>query len=97
MHSYTGFDLTDDVACCLERVGIYIRIEQEPEPTDEGKPPAYWPASGNLHVENLCARYSPDGPEVLHNLSFDIKSGERIGVGESHLSISCWRLTEYFF
>lgn len=66
----------------LERVDAYLRIEQEPKPSDQGKPPAYWPASGDLRVENLCARYSPDGPEVLHNLSFHIKSGERIGVGE---------------
>jgi ABC-type bacteriocin/lantibiotic exporter with double-glycine peptidase domain len=33
-------------------------------------------------VENLTARYSADGPIVLDKLSFHIKSGERIGVGE---------------
>lgn len=33
-------------------------------------------------VENLSARYSPDGPAVLHNLSFHVRSGERIGIGE---------------
>ena len=45
-------------------------------------PPAYWPASGNLRVEKLSARYSPDGPKVLHDISFEIKSGERVGVGK---------------
>lgn len=42
----------------LERIQQYVDIEHEPEPKDEGKPPAYWPSSGNLRVENLFARYS---------------------------------------
>ncbi|KAE9406408.1 P-loop containing nucleoside triphosphate hydrolase protein [Gymnopus androsaceus JB14] len=81
----------------LERVDAYLQIEQEPKATEQGKPPAYWPASGDLRVENLCARYSPDGPEILHNLSFHIKSGERIGVvgrtgsGKSSLALSLLR------
>lgn len=67
----------------LERIQQYVTIEQEPKPSAEGQPPAYWPASGSLRVENLSARYSLDGPKVLHNLSFEIKSGERVGVGKS--------------
>lgn len=66
----------------LERLHAYTEIEQEPKPTSEGKPPAYWPTTGTLKVEDLSARYSPDGPHVLHNLSFEIRAGERIGVGE---------------
>jgi hypothetical protein len=31
----------------------YVIIEQEAEPTKAGLPPAYWPASGDLRVENL--------------------------------------------
>ena len=42
----------------LERVQGYIDIEQEPKPTSSGVPPAYWPASGDLRVEKLSARYS---------------------------------------
>ena len=69
----------------LERVQGYIEIEQEPKPTPKGVPPAYWPASGNVVVEKLSARYSPDGPKVLHDISFEIKSGERVGVGKYHI------------
>jgi len=64
----------------LERIQGYIKIEQEVKPTPEGKPPAYWPSSGELRVENLSARYSLDGPKVLHDISFEVKSGERIGI-----------------
>ncbi|KAJ1309694.1 hypothetical protein OPQ81_006459 [Rhizoctonia solani] len=82
----------------LERIQDYIKIEQEPVPVPEKVPPAYWPASGNIVVENLTARYSKDGPAVLHNLSFEIKSGERVGVvgrtgsGKSSLTLSLLRM-----
>lgn len=47
------------ISSSLERVQQYLEIEQEPEPSNAGVPPAYWPASGELVVENLTARYSP--------------------------------------
>ncbi|KAI0666643.1 multidrug resistance-associated ABC transporter [Trametes maxima] len=86
----------------LERVQQYLSIEQEPKPSISGRPPAYWPASGELRVEKLSARYSPDGPRVLHEISFEVKSGERIGVvgrtgsGKSSLTLALLRciLTE---
>lgn len=73
--------------CSLERVHRYIGIEQEAKPTPEGIPPAYWPASGDLVVEKLSARYSPDGADVLRDISFKIKSGERIGVGKCPICV----------
>ncbi|EKM83611.1 hypothetical protein AGABI1DRAFT_66408 [Agaricus bisporus var. burnettii JB137-S8] len=64
----------------LERIQAYLTIEQESKPTARGLPPAYWPASGSLVVENLSAKYSQDGPKVLHDISFEVKSGERVGI-----------------
>ncbi|KAG5653497.1 hypothetical protein H0H81_012707 [Sphagnurus paluster] len=81
----------------LERIQGYVQIEQEPKPTQGGVPPAYWPASGEIRAENLSAKYSVDGPNVLHNLSFTIHSGQRIGVvgrtgsGKSSLTLSLLR------
>ncbi|KAJ7481603.1 hypothetical protein FB451DRAFT_1030640 [Mycena latifolia] len=81
----------------LERIQRYTAIEQEPKPTSAGVPPAYWPASGSLSVANLSAKYSEDGPTVLHDISFDIKSGERVGVvgrtgsGKSSLTLAFLR------
>nr|GAT43346.1 predicted protein [Mycena chlorophos] len=81
----------------LERIKQFIEIEQEPAPTKNGVPPAYWPASGNLSVRGLSARYSANGSDVLRGLSFDIRSGERIGVvgrtgaGKSSLTLSLLR------
>ncbi|EIW53710.1 P-loop containing nucleoside triphosphate hydrolase protein [Trametes versicolor FP-101664 SS1] len=64
----------------LERIHQYLSVEQEPTPISDGVPPAYWPASGHLVVENLSARYSPDGPKVLHDVSFEVAPGERVGI-----------------
>ncbi|KAJ7069872.1 P-loop containing nucleoside triphosphate hydrolase protein, partial [Mycena amicta] len=81
----------------LERIEEYIEIEQEPKPTKSAVPPAYWPASGKVVAENLSARYSTDGPEVLHNINFEIQSGERIGIvgrtgsGKSSLTLALLR------
>jgi hypothetical protein len=42
----------------LERIQHYITIEQEPKLTEAGVPPAYWPASGDVRIENMSASYS---------------------------------------
>lgn len=65
----------------LERIRAYLDIEHESKPTERGSPSAYWPTSGALRVEKLSTRYSPDGPKVLQDISFEIKSGERVGIG----------------
>ncbi|KAK0480768.1 hypothetical protein IW261DRAFT_1474488 [Armillaria novae-zelandiae] len=81
----------------LERIHGYLGVEQEEKASKDREPPAYWPTSGELRVENLSARYSSDGPKVLHDLSFTIKSGERIGIvgrtgsGKSSLTLSLLR------
>ncbi|CAA7262822.1 unnamed protein product [Cyclocybe aegerita] len=86
----------------LERILAYLDIEHEPKPRASGNPPAAWPTSGDLRVENLSARYSQNGPKVLHELSFHVASGQRIGIvgrtgsGKSSLTLSLLRciLTE---
>ncbi|KAL4247262.1 hypothetical protein ABKN59_006864 [Abortiporus biennis] len=96
------FNLFETNGDSLERINQYLTIEQEPKPTSSGVPPAYWPASGDLRVENLSARYSADGPKVLRDISFHVKSGERIGIigrtgsGKSSLTLALLRciLTE---
>ncbi|KAF8188324.1 multidrug resistance-associated ABC transporter [Pholiota molesta] len=72
----TGFSLNLATSFALERIQAYIDIDHDPRPTESGKPPASWPTSGDLRVENLNAT----GPKVLHNISFTISSGERIGI-----------------
>ena len=62
-----------DYLYSLERIHAYTVLDQEPKATDDGVPPAYWPSSGELHVENLSAKYSKVGysPILYPLISFN--------------------------
>ncbi|KZS96509.1 P-loop containing nucleoside triphosphate hydrolase protein [Sistotremastrum niveocremeum HHB9708] len=64
----------------IERVKHFLEIDHESESKASGTAPAYWPASGELHVEHLSAKYSEDGPEALKDVTFSLRSGERLGI-----------------
>ncbi|PPQ64837.1 hypothetical protein CVT24_008202 [Panaeolus cyanescens] len=94
IRSYNDFEVQ---ANSLERIQAYIDIDHEPQPTESGKPPAAWPMSGNLTVEKLSAKYSPNGPKVLQDVSFHVGTGERVGIvgrtgsGKSSLTLALLR------
>ena len=67
----------------VERIQQYLEIDHEAPNVEDGVPPAYWPSSGDLRVDNLTARYSLDGPIVLNDITFHVSSGERVGIGKS--------------
>lgn len=82
----------------VERIEDYMVIDQEPPSVPERTPPASWPTSGEVILHDLSAKYSDDGPEVLHGLNVHIKSGERIGIvgrtgsGKSTLTVALLRM-----
>ncbi|KAF8178262.1 multidrug resistance-associated ABC transporter [Pholiota molesta] len=84
----------------LERIKDYTEIEREPAEFIEPRPSALWPSEGSIKCENLTVRYAPHLPNVLHNLYFEIKAGEKIGVigrtgsGKSTLALSFFRFVE---
>jgi ABC-type multidrug transport system fused ATPase/permease subunit len=62
-----------------------LDLPQEPPAVIEShRVPAYWPSNtGNdsiLVVQNLVIKYAPDLPAVLHDVSFSLKAGERVGL-----------------
>ena len=38
------------------------------------------PIRGNIRFEHVSFRYRPDGPEILHDVSFDIPAGQTVGI-----------------
>ncbi|KAH9169799.1 ATP-binding cassette transporter [Lactarius sanguifluus] len=84
----------------LERVKEYSDLEIEPPEFVEPRPPVSWPSNGEIECENLVIRYAPELPDVLHNLNFSVKPGEKVGIlgrtgsGKSTLALSFFRFVE---
>ncbi|RDB27902.1 ATP-dependent bile acid permease [Hypsizygus marmoreus] len=84
----------------LERVKEYSELTREPPEYMEPRPPASWPSSGAIDCENLIIRYAPELPDVLHNLNFTVRPGEKVGIlgrtgsGKSTLALSFFRFVE---
>ncbi|KAG0054378.1 hypothetical protein BGZ83_011387 [Gryganskiella cystojenkinii] len=85
----------------VERVAEYMDLEEEPAAIIEGsRPHASWPDRGEVIIENLTMKYAADTPEVIKDISFQIKAGEKVGVvgrtgsGKSTLAISLFRFME---
>lgn len=89
-----------------QRMREYADIQPE-EHLGDGKKqaiaegtPASWPTSGCVEFHNVTARYLDEGPDVLRNVSFAARPGERIGIvgrtgsGKSTLGLSLLRFVE---
>ncbi|OAQ26561.1 hypothetical protein K457DRAFT_34568 [Linnemannia elongata AG-77] len=98
IRSYTECEMNLNA---VERVVEYMDLEAEPAAIIPGsRPPASWPHKGEIVVDHLTMKYAPDTPEVIKNISFTVKAGEKIGVvgrtgsGKSTLAISLFRFME---
>ncbi|CAG8551433.1 7291_t:CDS:10 [Funneliformis mosseae] len=84
----------------IERINEFSEIPQEPPEIIEPRPPASWPHNGAIDVENLKVRYAHDLDPVLHNVSFSVKSQEKVGIvgrtgsGKSTLALTLFRFME---
>lgn len=82
----------------VERIEDYLVIDQEPPSVKSKTPPAAWPTSGEIVLNQLSAKYSADGPTVLDNLNIKINSGEKVGIvgrtgsGKSTLALALLRM-----
>jgi len=85
----------------VERVSEYSSLPPEaPLVTDADSGSYDWPQSGSIEVSDLALRYRSTLPLVLKGISFQIKSGERVGVvgrtgsGKSTLVQALFRVLE---
>ncbi|CAK9207810.1 unnamed protein product [Sphagnum jensenii] len=85
----------------VERVGNYIDVTPEaPLVIEDHRPPPGWPSAGVIEFKNVVMRYRPELPPVLHGLSVEIRSMEKVGIvgrtgaGKSSMINTLFRIVE---
>ncbi|KAG8691671.1 hypothetical protein FRC11_013282 [Ceratobasidium sp. 423] len=86
----------------VERIGEYLILPQEaPAIIANARPPAHWPSrAGGITVDHLVMRYADSLPDVLRDLTFEVRPREKVGVvgrtgsGKSSLALSLLRAVE---
>uniref|UniRef100_A0A8D0A031 ATP-binding cassette, sub-family C (CFTR/MRP), member 2 n=1 Tax=Sander lucioperca TaxID=283035 RepID=A0A8D0A031_SANLU len=81
-------------------VGLSISYSLNAKWITDTRPPEKWPEAGRLHFDNYKVRYRPGLDLVLHGITCDIKSTEKIGIvgrtgaGKSSLTNCLFRIIE---
>ncbi|XP_067242985.1 canalicular multispecific organic anion transporter 1 isoform X2 [Chanodichthys erythropterus] len=84
----------------VERVNEYTEIKNEAPWVTSNRPPDDWPSAGNIRFENYKVRYRPELELILHGITCDIESTEKIGIvgrtgaGKSSLTNCLFRIIE---
>ncbi|XP_064419000.1 canalicular multispecific organic anion transporter 1 [Latimeria chalumnae] len=84
----------------VERVCEYSTIKNEAPWVTEHRPPADWPEKGEVQFVDYKVRYRPELDLVLHGISCDIKTREKVGIvgrtgaGKSSLTNCLFRIIE---
>ncbi|KAL6101831.1 abcc2 [Pungitius sinensis] len=84
----------------VERVSEYSALENEAKWVTDTRPPEKWPEQGRLQFDNYKVRYRPGLDLVLHGVTCDINSTEKIGIvgrtgaGKSSLTNCLFRIIE---
>ncbi|XP_033956822.1 ATP-binding cassette sub-family C member 2 [Pseudochaenichthys georgianus] len=84
----------------VERVSEYTELENEAKWVTDTRPPEKWPEAGRVQFDNYKVRYRPGLDLVLHGITCDINSMEKIGIvgrtgaGKSSLTNCLFRIIE---
>ncbi|KAJ7040968.1 multidrug resistance-associated ABC transporter [Mycena alexandri] len=80
MYFVRAFVGLEQCLVAVERVKETSDLVREPPEMIEPRPPVNWPSRGQIVCQDLSVRYSPELPDVLHGLNFQVSSGEKIGI-----------------
>lgn len=84
----------------VERLLVYTQLPPEGSLTTADDPQASWPDHGHVKFDHVELSYRPGLPLVLHDVSFEVKPGEKIGIvgrtgaGKSSLLQALFRTVE---
>ncbi|KAI8617356.1 P-loop containing nucleoside triphosphate hydrolase protein [Chytriomyces sp. MP71] len=85
----------------VERLSHYITDLKPEGKTIAAAAPKQWPTKGTVDFKNLSIKYRPELQPVLHNLTFTIPAGTKLGVvgrtgaGKSSIIAALFRLVEF--
>ncbi|CAK5240113.1 unnamed protein product [Aphanomyces euteiches] len=83
-----------------ERVAEYTNVEQEATRIIPASVSSSWPQDGSIQFHNVSFRYKPTDPLVLKNITFQVRSGEKVGIvgrtgaGKSSLTMALFRIND---
>ncbi|EGT32255.1 hypothetical protein CAEBREN_05120 [Caenorhabditis brenneri] len=85
----------------VERINEYTKTPTEaPWRIEEHAPISGWPSKGNMKFERYSTRYREGLDLVLHDISLDVRAGEKIGIvgrtgaGKSSFALALFRMIE---
>jgi len=82
----------------VERIEEYISLEPEAEWRSVVCPS--WPPDGRIVFRDFSFKYRPNTDTVLHELNFEVKSGEKVGIvgrtgaGKTSVTMALFRIIE---
>ena len=94
------FSDVENFMTSFERVKVYTNLDAEPGYKIESMPPMNWPRDGHVSFTNVSLRYYPGGPQVLKDLTFNIKGRQNLGIvgrtgdGKSSIVAALLRMPE---
>ncbi|EPQ52804.1 multidrug resistance-associated ABC transporter [Gloeophyllum trabeum ATCC 11539] len=84
----------------VERLLFYTELPLEGYATTSSDPPPAWPEAGRVKFSQVALAYRPGLPVILHDVSFEVQPGEKIGIvgrtgaGKSSLLQALFRTVE---
>ena len=71
---------TEQELNAVERLENYGSLEGEAPPTTKDDPAPSWPEKGAITFKGVGMTYRPGLPKVLHDISFEVKAGQKVGI-----------------
>jgi len=71
---------TEQELNAVERLANYGNLTGEAPPTTNDDPKPSWPEDGMINFKGVSMAYRPGLPRVLHNVSFEVNAGEKVGI-----------------
>ena len=71
---------TEQELNAVERLANYGNLRGEAPPITKDDPEPSWPQNGEIAFKGVSMAYRPGLPNVLHDISFEVRAGEKVGI-----------------